>query len=303
MKKAIKNILRKLKNSRFSYILKFLWDLLIPCLYSLAAVWWAVRGHRKPSPEEVQHVRENVTFLYKSFERKSMAKRLYRNIQRFYPGAKVIIADDSKKPLSFQAPGLTLINLPFNSGLSVGLNRALEKVDTPYVFRMDDDELLTPFTQLGRQLRFLGQNPNVDLVAVQALQLKQFSKPEASMEYYAKKSMSKAPKKLLIPHMTQLDDVHYVIGKPANVFLCRTEKLRQIGYDDHLRMLDHHEFFYRAAGVLVSAMDVSAWVFHYHNPFDTQYHAYRMDYENDLKYMRAKHSWKSPESKPEHFSQ
>ncbi len=36
-----------------------------------------------------------------------------------------------------------------NSGLSYGLNRALEKVKTPYVMRMDDDELLTLKTCLG----------------------------------------------------------------------------------------------------------------------------------------------------------
>ena len=57
-----------------------------------------------------------------------------------------------------------VIQLPFNSGLSYGLNRALEKVETPYVMRMDDDELLTVKTCLGAQVKFLEMHPEVDLV-------------------------------------------------------------------------------------------------------------------------------------------
>ena len=49
---------------------------------------------------------------------------------------------------------MKVIQLPFNSGLSYGLNRALEKVKTPYVMRMDDDELLTVKTYLGDQVKF-----------------------------------------------------------------------------------------------------------------------------------------------------
>ena len=78
-----------------------------------------------------------------------MAKRLYENLQKYYPGISVIIADDSSTPLELQGDSLEIIQLPFNSGLSYGLNRAIEKVKTPYVMRMDDDELLTLKTCLG----------------------------------------------------------------------------------------------------------------------------------------------------------
>ena len=101
-----------------------------------------------PDQEEVEFVRENVTVIFKSFERQKMAKRLYENLQKYYPGVRVVIADDSRKPLDLQGDSLTIIQLPFNSGLSYGLNQALERVDTPYVMRMDDDELLTVRTRL-----------------------------------------------------------------------------------------------------------------------------------------------------------
>lgn len=72
-------------------------------------------------------MRENVTVIFKSFERQKMAKRLYENLQKYYPGVRVVIADDSRKPLDLQGDSLTIIQLPFNSGLSyMGLIRRLK---------------------------------------------------------------------------------------------------------------------------------------------------------------------------------
>ena len=83
----------------------------------------------------------------------------------------MIIADDSENPLDLQEENLEIIRLPFNSVLSYGIGRALEKVTTPYVIRLDDDELLTPFTRFEKQLGFLKAHPEVDLVGVLPLNL------------------------------------------------------------------------------------------------------------------------------------
>ena len=93
-----------------------------------------------------------------------MAKKLYKNIQSFYPGAKVVIADDSLHPLKIKDKqhSLQIIQLPFNSGLSVGLNKALEEVNTPFVMRMDDDELLTLKSCVDKEVDFLIQHPAID---------------------------------------------------------------------------------------------------------------------------------------------
>lgn len=39
-----------------------------------------------PDQEEVEFVRENVTVIFKSFERQKMAKRLYENCKRLVFG-------------------------------------------------------------------------------------------------------------------------------------------------------------------------------------------------------------------------
>lgn len=255
--------------------------------YQMLRLKWAFAGARKPDAQAVALMKENVTVIYKSFERQKLAKRLYRSIQTYYPGVRVIIADDSRKPLDLQADHLEVIQLPFNSGLSYGLNRALERVKTPYVIRMDDDQLLTPYTRFDEQLRYLLEHPQVDLVGVL-----QYSSPKlASLERVAREfydqPMAFAPRKLIIPHMTQMDG-RVIVGKGSNAFVISTQKLRQIGYDDQIRMMDHQEFFYRAAGRLVSAIDPKAFVFHNHNRFKIRYQQYRMDIERDRRYIAHK---------------
>ena len=172
---------------------------------------WEKQGWKKPDQSEIDLVRENVTIIFKSFERQKMAMRLYRNIQSYYPGVRVIIADDSSKPLDLQGDSLQVIQLPFNSGLSYGLNRALEKVETPYVMRMDDDELLTVKTCLGAQVKFLEMHPEVDLVGFCTLTAIRCMNPDEEVSRFTSFSMKGAPKPLLIPHMTQIDGNHFVI--------------------------------------------------------------------------------------------
>lgn len=249
---------------------------------------WKKQGWKNPDQSEIDLVRENVTIIFKSFERQKMAKRLYRNIQSYYPGIRVIIADDSLKPLDLQGDSLQVIQLPFNSGLSYGLNRALEKVKTPYVMRMDDDELLTVKTCLGAQVKFLEMHPEVDLVGFCILTAIRCMNPDKEVSRFTSFSMKGAPQPLRISHMTQIDGNHFVMGKVPNLYVARTDKVRSIGWDENIRMLDHQDFFWRAAGNLVSVIALGTAVFHYHNPFQRHYQKYRQDVDGDRLYIAGK---------------
>lgn len=46
-------------------------------------VWWAILDYRKPSSEDVAFVAENVTIMFKSFERQKQARALVRSIRSF----------------------------------------------------------------------------------------------------------------------------------------------------------------------------------------------------------------------------
>ena len=64
-------------------------------------------------------VRENVTFIFKSFERQRMSRQLCANIGRLYPGTRIIVADDSCKPLIVRRRNVKVIQMPYNSGLFI----------------------------------------------------------------------------------------------------------------------------------------------------------------------------------------
>lgn len=100
--------------------------------------------------------------------------------------------------------------------------------------------------------------------------------------------MEGAPKPLLIPHMTQIDGNHFVMGKVPNLYVARADKVRSIGWDENIRMMDHQDFFWRAAGNLVSVIALGTAVFHYHNPFQRHYQKYRQDVEGDRNYITQK---------------
>ena len=206
-----------------------------------------------------------------------------------YPGVSIIIADDSKEPLQIEGENVEVVHLPFNSGLSAGLKAALERVKTPYVFRMDDDELLTVRSLVHREMAYLESHPELDLIGLGYTTAIRCHSPKFFISTYYDQSMSDALRPLKIPHMTQVDENHLVLGKVANIYLARTEKVREVGFDPIIRMIDHHDFFWRAAGVMASAMAMDTVVFHRHNPYDRKYFKFRNDYKNDLSYIRKKH--------------
>lgn len=283
-----RNILRKIAHGPFEPIFSIAFKIISNLEILYFNIKWFIMGERKPNQKEIDLVVQNVTFIFKSFERQNMAKQLYKNIQKYYPGVRVIIADDSKKTLEIKGSNLKIIHLPFNSGLSKGLNAALKEVKTPFVMRMDDDELLTPLSKVEKELLFLMEHQEIDLVGFMPLSTI-MCKPvkEVAKDYY-RQPLFYAPKRLKIPHLTVIDNEHIVVAKPANIFLARSHKIKEIGWDNNIRMIDHNEFFVRAAGNIVSVLNPTSVIFHYHNQFNKYYQKYRGDVQGDREYIANK---------------
>lgn len=291
-KQKVKNPLKRLyrwsHKSALAPVLSPVYAFVSMVEYHVLELIWYLNGHRMPTEEERELVRRNVTFIAKSFERQHLARGLCRNISRMYPGASVIIADDSREPLEIGLANVRVLQLPFNSGLCAGLQAALAEVDTPYVMRMDDDELLTVRSRVHRELEYLMRHPELDLIGFGHTTAVRLHSPEFNFKEYYKCPMEDAPRPLKVSHMTRIDGNHMVLGKVANIYLARTEKLRKVGFDPNIRVIDHHEFFWRAAGVITSAAALDTVVFHRHNPYEKGYNSYRSDYAADLEYIKKK---------------
>lgn len=251
--------------------------------YWLLETWWAIRGFRKPSSEDIAFVAENVTIMFKSFERQKQARALVRSIWKYYPGVRIVIADDSAIPLTIpecsEVRDLKIIQMPFNSGLSKGLNLALAEIETPFMVRLDDDVLFTRRTDLAKELHFMKAHPEVDLVGMPWIDACKAISTKRDIKVYMRIDMREAPLPLKIPHGTKIDKEHIVLGKVSNAYLVRIESIRKIGWDNNIRMIDHHDFFYRAAGILVSVLSFDSVLFHNHNFFSPHYNRYRSDWK------------------------
>ncbi len=258
--------------------------------YWLLEAWWALRGCRKPSAEDIAYVAENVTIMFKSFERQKQARALVKSIWKYYPRVRIVIADDSATPLTVpdypQGSNLKIIQMPFNSGLSKGLNLALAEIETPFMVRLDDDVLFTRRTDLAGELRFLEAHEDVDLVGMPWIDACKAISTKRDIKVYMRIDMREAPLPLKVPHGTKIDRQHIVLGKVSNAYLARTESIRKVGWDDNIRMIDHHDFFYRAAGILVSVLSLNSVLFHNHNFFSPHYNRYRSDWKGDAAYLR-----------------
>lgn len=102
MKNKLKTIIRKLSNTPFAIILSLVSQMIIFLQVYCFKTKWLLTKKQKPNKEEIQDVCKNITFIYKSFERQKMARTLYKSIQLYYPGARLIISDDSSKLLDLQ---------------------------------------------------------------------------------------------------------------------------------------------------------------------------------------------------------
>lgn len=112
-----------------------------------------------------------ITFCITMFERWEKLKNLLYSIVKYYPTAKILIADQGKKfkNLEYRAlyedlksKGLinkpTAYNMPFDSGLSACRNKLVGLANTPYVLILEEDFVFTENTKIKDMYDILENN-------------------------------------------------------------------------------------------------------------------------------------------------
>ena len=122
---------------------------------------------QKPGPKEsCSRVADCVTLITKTRYRLHLAVRLIKSFHQFYPGAKVIVADDYNANYTQSAPSewfevydkgvsglVTYVQV--EEGISNGRNLAMQLATTEYAVVADDDHVFTNYTDLEVLLRVL----------------------------------------------------------------------------------------------------------------------------------------------------
>lgn len=113
-----------------------------------------------------------VTVLMTAFNAERYLESALRSIMtQSLKNIAILVIDDTSTDgtadilarLSEEDPRLKAVRLPENAGVASASNHGLSLIETPYVARMDADDLALPH-RLETQLTFLEQNPDIQLV-------------------------------------------------------------------------------------------------------------------------------------------
>lgn len=185
-------------------------------------------------------VTKDLTIVVKTLMRPRALDMLLTSIWARYSDVKIFVADDSPVPIKRTDVDNYFI-LPFDSGLSYGRNFLLEKVETKYVMVLDDDTVFTDDTELAWPLRVLEEHHDIDLVGGRYL-------PE---KFYGKQVIERGVLIRDLEIYNGIVDGFPVYDFTANFFVARTEKIREIRWDESLKIQEHMDFFWRAKQRLI----------------------------------------------------
>ena len=250
----------------------------------LGIVAGADRVRARSDPERDDWLAQRLTVTAKTFLRPATARRFVRTTRRAFTG-RILLADDSPQPMAAPDERTTVLALPFNSGVAVGRNAAIAAVTTPYVMVTDDDVVMTAGTDLAGAVAFLEEHPDVDGICATLIELPRWY----TWPYGDERELFPGHLPPLRAYGDTVDGLPVVMKGPQ-VYVARTERLRQVPYDERLRMVDHRDFFSSASGRLVFVSAPHLVAFHARTPFNAEYTSYREDVGKDLSYLGAKWS-------------
>lgn len=195
----------------------------------------------------------NVTAIIKAFERPDAVINLYNSIRKFYPELKIIIIDDSKEAMDSSVfdEMVEYIHTEFDIGLSAGRNLALSKVNTKYFLLLDDDFIFTEDTKLENMYKALEEG-GFDIVSGIMFD------NGTEIRKFAGKMEIKDNLLNIYPDVTIGKHNGYKLYDIVlNFFMADTAKIKEIGWDNKLKLAEHEDFFLKAKakGLLITCLD------------------------------------------------
>lgn len=175
---------------------------------------------------------KNITAIIKTFERPASVKRLVESIRRYYPDLRILVGDDSKEPQ--EVPGAELLALPHDIGLSAGRNRLVDAVETEYTLLLDDDFVFEPATRI--ELLLAALEAGFDLASGKV----------SGGEYHGLLMRAGETLHCLRDEKRRMHNGYPVYDMTWNFFLARTAALREVRWDEELKLAEHTDFFLRA---------------------------------------------------------
>jgi len=195
-----------------------------------------------------RRVSQVVTVIMKTFQRPRTATHAVDHLRRYFPEIRLLVGDDSGEAMAFDHPRAEVVRLPFDSGVSKGRNRLLERVETEYFLLMDDDNWFSRHTRLGLMLRIL-ERERFDIFACHVFLRRHTERlfPKRRLNGFFMNLRLEDGTLTLIDGQHQKARAWRVCDVVENFFLARTQRVRELGgWDERLKVAEHHDFFLRA---------------------------------------------------------
>ena len=225
-----------------------------------------------------QTVQNEVTIIIKTFERPQCVTRLVKSIRQYYQEIPIIVADDSRVPLSPIPEEITnYYHLPFDSGMSYGRNFGLDKVKTKYFLLADDDMIFKEKTKL-EILYTLLESTSFSLTSCNWVDhLPGTKRKEGISNYCGISEINNGVHTYFYGKNRGYKDGYPIYDVVHNFFMANVADVGPKPWDDRIKISGHPDFFLRLKkkGVLCTK---STNVFIYHYPgrgFDYMKYRYR----------------------------
>lgn len=193
----------------------------------------------------------NISVIIKTFQRPKTVNRTIKSIRRFYPDIPIFVSDDSQEPTIIEDKDVKFYQLPFDSGVSKGRNLLVSKIETDFVFVMDDDVCFTRKTNLEKIQEIL-EKYNFDILGCNFFD-RSMSKKELFrrklVDFNGNLELENGVLKYL-KSFHEKNNEYISCDLILQVFLAKTESIKLIGgWDDNLKTGEHADFFIRAKDV------------------------------------------------------
>jgi glycosyltransferase involved in cell wall biosynthesis len=262
---------------------------------------------------------EKISIIIKTFERSDSLIRLLRSISDRKLTCEILIADDSKITSEAKIrklfPHLSIkwFSMPFYTGLSVGRNKLISEVRTPYFLLCDDDFVLDERADINRALTTAIEG-NYDIiggdfynfVTINSLRtflrlllkkpgdLKRFLLKQSKTSRYIGVFYIKEPStcELRVTNIAP-DQSPFQCDLVNNFFIGRTDKIKNAGgWDPELKLGEHEDFFLRMKYAGLKVAYLSGFGTRHYPVIKSNYKTYRLKAAEFKNRFISKHGFK-----------
>lgn len=188
-----------------------------------------------------------ITFGIKTFKRPEAVGRLIESILKMYPTANILVVDDSgddvNQPIKEMFPTTKWITQPLNIGLSAGRNVLVDNTETPYLFLMDDDYIFNQTVNIEEIYTKLIEL-DLDLLSGTVSDIRGNS--AYPRNYHGTFEIKDDILYVKKNHFdVEWDSEVMKVDFAMNLFLAKTETLKDVRWEEKLKLAEHLEWYLR----------------------------------------------------------